>query len=71
MNHYLVGKLIMTRSLNILDLNTLELIEIFFTNNLNDTKLIKNFLIKFINEIKDLGCLRNKNEYVHAIIKKL
>ena len=50
---------------------SLELIEIFFTNNLNDTKLIKNFLIKFINEIKDLGCLRNKNEYVHAIIKKL
>ncbi len=48
---------------------SLELIESFFTGNLIDSKLLKKILPKFINDIRELSCLRNKNDYVIVLIK--
>lgn len=50
---------------------SLELFDSFFSgsNPYVDTNFIKDYLPKLISEIKEIACLRNKNEYVGVLIK--
>jgi len=49
---------------------SLELFETFFANSTSiDVRFVKEYLPKLIYEIREISCLRNKNEYVSVLIK--
>jgi hypothetical protein len=47
----------------------LELFDIFFSNKDLDNNLIKEYSPKLIHQVKEISCLRSKNDYVQVLIK--